>query len=81
MTNEQWFDRGGTSSNRRSASGVVVGGDRIVERHLARFWETQQLAPSPAMGATPDQPMAAKGQPSTPPAPSSAKAIEVKKAQ
>jgi polar amino acid transport system substrate-binding protein len=55
--------------------------DRIVERHLARFWETQQLAPSPAMGATPDQPMAAKGQPSTPPAPSSAKAIEVRKAQ
>jgi polar amino acid transport system substrate-binding protein len=53
--------------------------ERIVERHLARFWETQQLAPNPAMGATPAQPMPAQGQPPTPPAPSSPKAIEVKK--
>jgi hypothetical protein len=27
--------------------------DRIIERHLAQFWEAQTNAPSPALGATP----------------------------
>src|SRR5262245_34987531 len=27
--------------------------DRIIERHLARFWDAQSAAPNPAIGATP----------------------------
>jgi len=46
--------------------------DRIIERHLARFWDAQSAAPNPAIGATPAQPVAAQSEPpapATPPAP------------
>ena len=33
--------------------------EKIVERHLAKFWESQAGAPNPAIGATPAKPAAA----------------------
>jgi polar amino acid transport system substrate-binding protein len=54
--------------------------DRIIERHLARFWDAQSAAPNPAIGGTPAQPVAAKDQPQSPATPSSSKAkADVKK--
>jgi len=53
--------------------------DRIIERHLARFWDAQFLAPNPGIGATPPQPSAAQGQPPAPTTPPTPKALEVKK--
>jgi len=53
--------------------------DRIIERHLARFWDAQFPTPNPAIGATPAQPVAAQGQPPAPATPPSPKAVEVKK--
>ena len=54
--------------------------DRIIERHLARFWDAQSAAPNPAIGATPAQPVAAQSQPpasATPPSPNAN--VETKK--
>jgi polar amino acid transport system substrate-binding protein len=53
--------------------------DRIIERHLARFWDAQSAAPNPVIGATPAQPVAVQGQPpaaATPPSPKAS--VEVK---
>jgi polar amino acid transport system substrate-binding protein len=55
--------------------------DRIIERHLARFWEAQSGTPNPAIGAIPaGGPMTAQGLSPPPDAPPTAKAkIETKK--
>ena len=34
--------------------------EKIVERHMAKFWESQSGAPNPAIGATPAKPVAPK---------------------
>jgi hypothetical protein len=51
--------------------------EKIVERHLAKFWESQAGAPNPAIGATPAKPAAPKAaapSASTTPAPTTAPA-------
>lgn len=53
--------------------------DRIIERHLARFWDAQFLAQTAAIGASPAQPVAAQGEPPSPTTPPAPKAPEVKK--
>jgi polar amino acid transport system substrate-binding protein len=55
--------------------------DRIIERHLARFWDAQSPAPNPAIGAMPAQPVTPQGQPqalASPPSPK-ANVVEPKK--
>jgi hypothetical protein len=54
--------------------------DRIIERHLARFWDAQSPAPNPAIGAMPAQPVTPQGQPQALASPPSPKGnVEAKK--
>jgi hypothetical protein len=59
--------------------------DRIIERHLAQFWEAQTSAPSPALGSTPaahpkGPPVAAQGSsPQAPTAPTAKAKVEAPK--